>query len=90
MIKTRKLGRVGSGDPWPGPLQSSKLDNAKFVAKSQYTSQDLDLLLKELSCKSISDDNKLDIMHQAVTPCPEIIMSIRGKQLKVCLIVDPK
>ena len=85
MIKTRKLGRVGSGDPWPRPLQSSKLDHAKFVAKSQYTSQDLDLLLKELSCKSISDDNKLNIMHQAVASCPEIIMSIRGKPTKSLL-----
>ena len=51
----------------------------------QYTTQDLDLLLKELSCKSISDDNKLDIMHQAVTPCPEIVMTIKGKPTKSLL-----
>ena len=42
-------------------------------------------MLKELSCKSISNDNKLDIMHQAVAPCPEIIMSIRGKPTKSLL-----
>ena len=42
-------------------------------------SQDLDLLQRELSCKAISDNNKLDIMHQAVAPCPEIVMSIKGK-----------
>ena len=41
----------------------------------------LDLLQKELSCKTISDDSKLDIM-QAVAPCPEIVMSIKGKPTK--------
>ena len=45
-------------------------------------SQDLDLLRKELFCKTISDNNKLDIMQQAVPPCPEIVMSIKGKPTK--------
>ena len=76
-IKTGKLGRAGSDNPQPGLSQGK--DHAKFVAKSHYISQDLDLLLKELSCKSISDNNKLDIMHQAVAPCPEITMTVKGK-----------
>ena len=84
-IKTGKLGRARSGDPWPGPSQLSKPDHARFVAKLCYMSQDLELMLKELSCKSISDDNKLNIMHQAVAPCPEIIMLIRGKPTKSLL-----
>ena len=47
--------------------------------------QDLDLLLKEISCKTLSDTNKIDIMQQAVTPCPEIIMSIKGKPTRSLL-----
>ena len=47
--------------------------------------QDLDLLRKEISCKHLSDDNKLDIMNQAVAPCPEIIMSIKGKPTRSLL-----
>ena len=45
----------------------------------------LDLLRKELSCKTISDNSKLDIMQQAVAPCPEIVMSIKGKPTKSLL-----
>ena len=82
-IKIGKLARARSGDPRLGLSQNK--DHAKFVAKKQYTIQDLDLLSKELSSKSISDDNKLDIMHQAVAPCPEIIMTIKGKPTKSLL-----
>ena len=39
-----------SGDPRPGPPSSQKLDQSKFTAKSCYTTQDLDLLRKEISC----------------------------------------
>ena len=55
------------------------MDHTKFVAKSRYTTADLDLLLQDISCKTISDDSKLSIMHQAVAPCPEININIKGK-----------
>ena len=55
------------------------MDHAKFVAKSHYTTADLDLLLQDISCKTISDDSKLSIMHQAVAPCLEININIKGK-----------
>ena len=84
-IKTGKLGGARLGDPRPGPSTSSKPDHGKFVAKSCYTSEDLDLLRKEILCKSTSDDSKLNIMHQTVAPCPEIIMSIKGKPTKSLL-----
>ena len=45
----------------------------------------MDLLQRELSCKTISDSNKLDIMNQAVAPCPEIVMSIKVKPTKSLL-----
>ena len=64
---------------------SLKPDHTKFTAKLFYTNQDLDLLCKEISCKNISDDNKLDIMHQSVAPCPEIVMSIKGKPTRSLL-----
>ena len=82
-IKTGKLGRSRWGDPRPGPSQGK--DHAKFIAKSCYTTQGLNLLLQELSCKSISIDSKLDIMHQAVALCPEIVMTIKGKPTKSLL-----
>ena len=55
------------------------MDHAKFIAKSRYTTADLDLLLQDISCKTISDDSKLSIKHQAVAPCPEININIKGK-----------
>ena len=45
----------------------------------------MDLLCKEISCKTLSDTNKIDIMQQAVAPCPEIIMSIKGKPTRSLL-----
>ena len=75
-IHTGKLGRAGSGNPRPGP---SKMDHAKFIVKSRYTTTDLDLLLQDISCKTISDDSKLSIMQQAVAPCTEININIKGK-----------
>ena len=50
--KKEKLGRAGSGDPWPSPSLHQKSDHLKFTAKSSYTAQDLDLLRKEISCKN--------------------------------------
>ena len=73
------------GDPRPDPSMTLKPDHAKFTAKSFYMNQDLDLLCKDISCKHLSDDNKLDIMHQAVAPCLEIVMSIKGKSTKSLL-----
>ena len=70
------------GDPRPSPLLLQKSDHSKFIAKSSYTVQDLDLLHKEISCKTLSDTNKIDIMEQAVAPCPEITMSIKGKSTR--------
>ena len=81
-ISSTKLGRAGSGDPRSGPLSSQKPDQTKFIAKSCYTINDLELLRKEISCKTISEDNKLDIMNQAVALCPEITMNIKGKPTK--------
>ena len=73
------------GNPWPGPPSSQKLDQSKFIAKLCYTTQDLDLLRKEISCKTITDDSKIDIMQQAVALCPEIVMSVKGKSTRSLL-----
>ena len=73
------------GDPWHGPALLQKPHHSKFTAKSSYTAQDLDLLRKEISCKTLSDTNKIDIMQQAVASCPEIVMSIKGKPTRSLL-----
>ena len=83
--KKEKLSRARLGDPWPGPSLLQKPDHSKFIAKSSYKVQDLDLLRKEISCKTLSDTNKIDIMQQAVAPCPEIVMSIKGKPTRSLL-----
>ena len=44
--------------------------------------KDLDLLRKEILCKTLSDTNK---MQQAVAPCPEMVMSIKGKPTRSLL-----
>ena len=38
-----------------------------------------------ISCKTISDDSKFSIMHQAFALCPEITMNIKGKPTKSLL-----
>ena len=43
------------------------------------------MLRKEISCKRLSDTSKIDIMQQAVAPCPEIVMSIKGKPTRSLL-----
>ena len=73
------------GDPRPGPSLHQKPDHLKFTAKSSYTAQDLDLLHKEISCRTLSDTGKIDITQQAVAPCPEIVMSIKGKPTRSLL-----
>ena len=45
----------------------------------------MDLLREEIACKTRSDTNKIDIMQQAVAPCPEIVMSIKGKPTRSLL-----
>ena len=45
----------------------------------------MDLLRGEIACKTLSDTNKINIMQQAVAPCPEIIMSIKGKPTRSLL-----
>ena len=76
---------MGSGDPRPGPSSHQKPDHPKFTAKSSYTAQDLDLLCEEIACKTLSDTNKINIMQQAVAPCPEVVMSIKGKPTRSLL-----
>ena len=73
------------GDPRLGPSSLEKSDHLKFITKSSYTVRDLDLLRKEISCKTLSDNSKIDIMQQAVTLCPEIIMSIKDKPTRSLL-----
>ena len=43
------------------------------------------MLRKEILCKTLSDTSKIDIMQQAVAPCLEIIMSIKGKPTRSLL-----
>ena len=45
----------------------------------------MDLLREEIACKTLSDTNKINIMQQAVAPCPEIVMSIKGKPTRSLL-----
>ena len=66
-------------------MSHQKPDHLKFTAKSSYTAQDLDLLHEEIACKTLSDTNKINIMQQAVAPCPEIVMSIKGKPTRSLL-----
>ena len=67
------------------PFNVAKTGSCKIHHKVILYEPGSGLLRKEISCKHLSDDNKFDIMHQAVAPCPEIVMSIKGKPTRSLL-----
>ena len=58
---------------------------SNFVGKQQYISADLELLRRMVSCNTMSDTSKIEIMEQAVAPCPHLMMDVKGKTFKALL-----
>ena len=62
-----------------------KLDPSKFTPKNKYTKEDIDCLFQTVTCSSISEEDKITILEQAVAPCPEIEIQIKTNSPKSLL-----
>ena len=50
-----------------------------------YNDTELEMLRSTVTCKTLSETERYNIMEQAVAPCPEIIMSIKGHRVRALL-----
>ena len=57
----------------------------QFIPKSKYTKEDMDCLFQTVSSNTISEENKINILEQAVAPCPETKITIKDKNLNSLL-----
>ena len=63
-------------DPKSGP---NKKQVPHFILQSKYTKEDIDCLFQTVSSNTISDEDKINILEQAVAPCPETKIPIKDK-----------
>ena len=59
-----------------GPNQKQ---DPHFIPKSKYTKEDIDCLFQTVNSNTISDEDKINILEQAVAPCPETKITIKDK-----------
>ena len=50
-----------------------------------YNDTELEMLRNTVTCKTLTETERYHIMEQAVAPCPEIIMSIKGHRIRALL-----
>ena len=50
-----------------------------------YNDTELEMLRTTVTCKTLTETERYHIMEQAVAPCPEIIMSIKGHRIRALL-----
>ena len=50
-----------------------------------YNDTELEMLRTTVTCKTLTETERYHIMEQAVAPCPEIIMSIKGHRIQALL-----
>ena len=79
-----KLDRPGSRDCDSGLLKI--YDPKQFLSKCVYNESKLDVLCTTVTCKTLTEAERYNIMEQAVAPCPEITMIIKGQ--KVWALLD--
>ena len=65
-------------------------DPKQFLGKRVYNDSELELLCTMVTCKTLTEAERYTIMEQAVAPCPEITMIIKGQKVQHCLTLDPK
>ena len=61
-------------------------DPKQFLGKFVYNESELDILRTTVMCKTLTKAERYNIMEQAVAPCPEITMIIKGQ--KVWALLD--
>ena len=60
-------------------------DPKQFLGKRVYNDSELELLRKTVTCKTLTKSECYTIMEQAVAPCPEITMIIKGQKVRALL-----
>ena len=60
----------------PGPNQKRE---SHFIPKLKYTKEDIDCLFQTVNSNTISDEDKINILEQAVAPYPETKITIKDK-----------
>ena len=58
------------------------MGKTKLSCKKQFTDEDWEQLVEQVRCNSISSASKLEIMAQAVAPCPEVTLKTKGFTFK--------
>ena len=61
-------------------------DPKEFLGKRVYNDSKLELLRTTVMCKTLTESERYTIMEQAVAPCPETTMIIKGQ--KVWALLD--
>ena len=80
--KSEKLTALGQKDPGQGQTSTGK---AKLSGKRQYSDNDWEQLVEHVRCNTITRASKLEIMEQAVAPCPEVTLKTKGSTFKALL-----
>ena len=78
-----KLDGPGSRDRDSGLLKI--YDPKQFLGKRVYNESELDVLHTTVTCKTLTEAERYNIMEQAVAPCPEITMIIKGQKVRALL-----
>ena len=60
-------------------------DPKQFLGKRVYNDSELELLRTRVTCKTLTETERYNIMEQAVAPCPEITMIIKGQKVRALL-----
>ena len=60
-------------------------DPKQFLGKRVYNDSELELLRTTVTCKTLTESERYTIMEQAVAPCPEITMIIKGQKVRALL-----
>ena len=60
-------------------------DPKQFLGKRVYNDSELELLRTTVTCKTLTEAERYNIMEQAVAPCPEITMTIKGQKVRALL-----
>ena len=60
-------------------------DPKQFLGKRVYNDSELELLRTTVTCKTLTEAEHYNIMEQAVAPCPEITMIIKGQKVQALL-----
>ena len=60
-------------------------DPKQFLGKRVYKDSELELLRTTVTCKTLTEAERYNIMEQAVALCPEITMIIKGQKVRALL-----